>query len=342
MTASGDVASPVLSVEGLTVNLDLEGRRVCALDEVSFTLRAGEGLALIGESGCGKTLLARSVVRLLPGNAILAGGRIRFRGLDLRLLPEEAMNNIRGGVIGYVFQEPGAALDPVLAVGVQVVEAVRYHRPVGARAARARALELLREAGMPDPARIFGEHPHRLSGGMQQRAMIAIALAGDPLALFADEPTASLDAVAREQILDLLDRLRRERGLSLLLITHDLSLAAARCERVAVLYAGRIVEEGPAAAVFASPKHPYTGALLACLPRLPAPGEPRPSSFPTIAGTVPPPGQRPPGECAFAPRCPEEFEPCRLGEPPLYPVPDPHGERRARCYLHGPEREEGR
>ncbi len=325
--------STILSVQDLAVDLDLEGRSVPVLQEVSFRLASGEALALIGESGCGKTLAARAVLRLLPPGARLRAGRISFRGLDLRLLPEEAMSNIRGGVLGFVFQEPAAALDPVHGAGRQIVEAIRYHSPMTRRAARLRALELLREVGMPEPARIYEEFPHRLSGGMRQRVMIAVALAADPLALIADEPTASLDAVAREQILELLGRLRRDRGLALLLITHDLSLAAARCDRVAVLYAGRVVEEGPADPFFSSPRHPYSQALLACVPRLPSPGAPRPRRFSDIPGRVPPPGRRPEGECLFAPRCPCEFEPCRREEPPLYPV---GGTASVRCFLHRP------
>ena len=328
--------SRILSVEHLTVDVDLHGRRARALEDVSFTLDPGEALALIGESGCGKTLAARAVIRLLSPGARIVGGRISFRGMDLRLLPEEAMGEIRGGVVGYVFQEPAAALDPVLTVGRQIAEAVRLHRPLGARAARARAGELLEEVGMPDPGRILGEYPHRLSGGMLQRAMIAIALAGDPLVIFADEPTASLDAVAREQILDLLDRLRRQRSLGLLLVTHDLSLAAARCDRVCVLYAGRVVEEGPAAPFFAAPRHPYSRALLACVPRLPAPGEEAPGRFAAIPGQVPPPGARPDGECLFAPRCPDSFDECRRAEPPIYPGEASGGRVGVRCFLHRP------
>jgi oligopeptide/dipeptide ABC transporter ATP-binding protein len=328
--------SLILSVEDLTVDVGPRERGTRALDAVSFTLAPGESLALIGESGCGKTLAARAVLRLLPPGARIAGGKISFRGLDLRLLPEEAMSGIRGGVVGYVFQEPAAALDPVMTAGRQVAEAVRFHRPMSARAARARAEELLKEVGLPDPRRIFGEYPHRLSGGMLQRVMVAIALAGDPLALFADEPTASLDAVAREQILDLLDRLRRERSLGLLLVTHDLSLAAARCDRVCVLYAGRVVEEGPSAPFFAAPLHPYSRALLACVPQLPVPGRAAPARFPAIRGQVPPPGARPEGECLFAPRCPEVFDECRRAEPPIYPLSQPGGLAGVRCFLYRP------
>lgn len=329
--------SPLLEVADLRVEVPVDGVMRAAVDGVSFTLDAGESLAVVGESGCGKTLLGRSLVDLLPEGARLAG-RIRMRGTDLAGLSEREWGRVRGREIGVVFQEPAAALDPVRTIGSQIAEALR-HAGKGGRAAalRRRARELLAEVSFPNPDRVLGEYPHRLSGGQRQRAFLAIALAGDPALLVADEPTASLDSTVAADVLDLVDRLRRDRGLALVLITHDLASAARRAERALVLYAGRVVETGPAPAVFTAPRHPYTRALLASLPRLSdarAPG----ARLSTIPGTVPDLAFRPRGCCAFAPRCPDRFEPCGEAEPAL----EPAGAGLARCFLFGDAAEAAR
>ena len=326
--------TPLLSLDSLTVDLSLEGRFVNALDAVSLDLCNGEALALVGESGCGKTLTALAIVGLLPAAARIAGGKILMSGRELSALSEKEMCSVRGGEIGFVFQEPALALDPVRNVGSQIVEALRLHGGHGSARARQIALSLLEEVALPDPNRTFGEYPHRLSGGMRQRVMLAIALAADPAILIADEPTASLDAIVQEEILELLGRLRSSRGLALLLITHDLSAAARHCDRIAVLYAGRIIEEASAPDFLQSALHPYSRALIACLPELPRPGERRPARFPAIPGAVPPPGQRGTEECGFAPRCPEVFDACRERVPPLFP----RDKGSVRCFLHDPRR----
>jgi peptide/nickel transport system ATP-binding protein len=326
--------TPLLSVDSLAVDLSLDGRFANALDAVSLDLCNGEALALVGESGCGKTLAALAVVGLLPAAAWVTGGRILMAGRDLTALSEKEMCSVRGREIGFVFQEPALALDPVRSVGSQVVESLRLHRRFGSARTRQIALSLLEEVALPDPIRTFREYPHRLSGGMRQRVMLAIALAADPAVLIADEPTASLDAIVQEEILELLDRLRRSRGLALLLITHDLSAAARHCDRIAVLYAGRIIEEAPAPGFLQHALHPYSRALIACLPELPRPGERRPTRFPAIPGAVPPPGRRGAQECGFTPRCPEVFSACRERVPPLFP----RDGGRVRCFLHDPEK----
>ena len=234
---------------------------------------------------------------------------------------------VRGRGIGFVFQEPASALDPVRTIGSQIEEALRASGRGGSDR-RARARELLAEAAFGDPARGLSAYPHRLSGGQRQRAFLAIALAGDPLLLIADEPTASLDATVAAEVLDLIDRLRRDRGLALLLITHDIASAFRRADRALVLYAGRVVEHGPAAAVFAHPRHPYTRALMASRPRLSdGPGG---APFPSISGAVPALADRSSGRCAFAPRCPERFDACGLSEPELAAI---DAERAIRCFL---------
>lgn len=304
------------------------------LDGVSLDVEAGGAHALVGESGGGKTLLARAILRLLPECAAIDRGSVRLAGRDLLVLSEKEMATVRGGAIGYVFQEPLTALDPVRRVGDQVAEAVSFHTPDGARAARRRAVELLEEAGMPQAAARYDSYPHALSGGMRQRVAIACALAGDPSVLIADEPTASLDPPLEAQVLDLLDRLRRERGLTLLLITHDLRLASRRCERVSVLYAGRVVEETTAEEFRWSPRHPYTAALAACAGESPDPScRMRGERLPVIRGRAPALSERGSPRCAFVPRCAHAFGRCEEEIPAMYPA----GSARARCFLFAPE-----
>lgn len=317
----------------LRVEVPADGRLVPAVDGVSFSLAPGEALAVVGESGCGKTLAARALVGLSPEGSRVTGS-IRIAGRELGGAPESAWRRVRGREIGLVFQEPGAALDPVATVGAQIREAVLAHSRVGRRAADALARERLKEVGFPDPDRGMKEYPHRLSGGMKQRAFLAIALASDPRVLVADEPTTALDATVAAQVLDLLDRLRVERGLALLLISHDLGVVARHSGRLLVLYAGRVVEEAGTADFFLAPRHPYSRGLLAAVPRLRATpaGAAR---FHAIPGTVPDLASRPEGRCAFVPRCPERFEPCDRREPELYPA----GPGVARCFLYEQGRE---
>jgi ABC-type dipeptide/oligopeptide/nickel transport system ATPase component len=254
--------TPLLTVEGLTVELPAAGGWAAVVRGVSFAVGRGEIVGLVGESGSGKTLTALALLRLLPPGARLRG-RALLGGEDLLALPERRLREVRGGRIAMVFQEPSAALDPVYSIGFQIAEAVLAHRPLARRAARAEAIRLLDLVGMPAAARRLDDYPHQLSGGQRQRAMIAVALAGGPELLLADEPTTALDVTLQAQVLDLLDRLRRELGLAVLLITHDLAVVAETCERVLVMHAGEVVEAAAVGELFHRPVHPYTRALLA-------------------------------------------------------------------------------
>jgi peptide/nickel transport system ATP-binding protein len=318
---------PLLSVRDLRVEVAADGALRPAVDGVSFEIAAGESVALVGESGSGKTLMARALVDLLPEGARRTG-TVAFQGRELPAGAESVWGSVRGRGISLVFQEPASALDPVRSVGSQIEEALAAAGLRG-RDGRRRARELLAEVAFSDPDRGLAEYPHRLSGGQRQRAFLAIALAADPLLLVADEPTASLDATVAAEVLDLIDRLRRDRGLALLLITHDIAVAFRRADRAIVLYAGRVVERGPAALVFRSPRHPYTRALIASRPRL-SDGGPGAAPFPSISGAVPALGERWSSSCAFAPRCPERFDACGESAPVLEPD---EWERAMRCFL---------
>jgi peptide/nickel transport system ATP-binding protein len=303
-----------------------------ALDGVSFALEAGESVALVGESGCGKTQLARAILGLPPESARVSGA-VRFGGRDLLGLSDAEWRAVRGREIGLVFQEPASALDPVQTIGAQLLETIRFHFDVPRAEARRLALAALHDVAFPDPEGALSEYPHRLSGGLRQRALLALTLACGPALLLADEPTASLDATVAAQVLDLLDRLRRERRLTLLLVTHDLGLVAAHCDRVLVLYAGRIVEEADTEGLFRSPSHPYTRGLLRSMPRVATAARERGRRYEVIPGQVADLASRETtrGGCAFAPRCPERFEPCDARRPDLYPTVA----GRARCFLYG-------
>ena len=313
----------------LRVEVPIGGRLAPAVNGVDFDLAAGEALAVVGESGCGKTLLARALLGLAP-EAARVSGSISIGGRELVGSNAEEWRRVRGRQISLVFQEPASAFDPVATVGAQIVEAVRAHRKVARSEARRTAIERLREVGFPDPLRGMTEYPHRLSGGLKQRAFLAMALASDPAVLVADEPTTALDATVAAQVLELLDRLRLDRGLALLLITHDLGTVATHADRVIVMYAGRVVEEATAADLFRAPRHPYTRGLLASLPRLSARARGASRRFDAIPGVVPDLASRPAGMCSFAPRCSERFDPCDLEEPALYRA----GESTARCFLY--------
>ena len=307
----------LLEIRGLQTSFQTRAGVVRAIDGVDLRVERGETVALVGESGSGKSVTAYSILQLLPkGQGRITGGSIRFDGTELTTLPEAGLRALRGNRISMIFQEPLSALNPVLSVGWQIVEAIRLHRRVGRRAAWEQAVELLAHVGIPSPAQRAHDHPHQLSGGMRQRAVIAIALACEPDLLIADEPTTALDVTTQAQILELLKRLQAERGMGLLLITHDLGVVAEVADRAAVMYAGRVVEQAPVQALFEAPAHPYTQGLLASLAidELP-PG----TRLPEIAGTVPSLLEMPPG-CAFTPRCAYASARCREQRPAAVPL----------------------
>ncbi len=309
----------MLDVRELEVELDVEAGVVRALDALTLSIERGETFALVGESGCGKSMTALALMRLLPDNGVVTGGRVRLTGggepVELMDLPESAMRRVRGGRIGMIFQEPGTSLNPVMTVGRQVVEAIEAHTPLRGAAARARAIEWLTRVGIPEPERRFDDYPFRMSGGQKQRVMIALALAAEPDFLVADEPTTALDVTIQAQILELLKSLQAERRMGLVLITHDLAVVSGMAHRVALMYAGQIVEVAPAAEFFAAPRHPYAQALLRALPDAARRGQP----LEAIAGTVPALTGRFDG-CRFAPRCAFATPLCRTEPPALEPV----------------------
>ncbi|MCL2831229.1 MAG: ABC transporter ATP-binding protein [Betaproteobacteria bacterium] len=322
--------SPLLEVRELSVGFRGEGRKeriLAAVERVSFSVAAGETLALLGESGCGKSAAALALMRLLPEAGVLIGGSVRFAGEELTQLPETEMRRHRGARMAMIFQEPATSLNPVLTVGQQIAEVLACHSPDLGRAARAeRACELLAAVGIADPRRRIDEYPFQLSGGMKQRVMIAIALAGDPRLLIADEPTTALDVTVQAQILDLLSHLQEERGMGILLITHDLGVVARMAHRVGVMYAGEIVEEAPRERFFRAPQHPYTHKLFAALPRL----ERRGQALETIPGQVPPLAALGAfSGCRFAPRCPHAASRCREENPAWHQAAEGH---RLRCH----------
>ena len=307
---------PVLEVTGLSTEFGMRTGVLRAVQDVSFSVHEGETLAIVGESGCGKTVTALSLIRLLPSPpARIAAGSVRFGDVDLVQLPEAEMRKVRGGQIAMIFQEPMTALNPLLTIGRQVAEMVRRHENVSRRAARARAIGMLTRVRIPEPERRARAYPHQLSGGMRQRAMIAMALACRPKLLIADEPTTALDVTIQAQILDLIGDLQREFGTAVILITHDLGVVAETANRVVVMYAGRMVEQAPVGELFARPLHPYMRGLLTSIPRVNATvsGEERLQEIP---GTVPPLYDLPPG-CAFAPRCALADARCHRTAPPL-------------------------
>ncbi len=314
------MTAPALTVENLS--LSISGANI--VDGVSFAVAPGEVLALVGESGCGKSLTASAVMRLLPDAIRQTGGRIRLGSDDITDWPERRLRDLRGQRMSMIFQEPQAALDPLARVGAQIAESLRLPRA----SARPRVLRMLEDVGISDPARRIDQYPFELSGGMCQRVMIATALIARPIVLLADEPTTALDVTIQAQILDLLRRLAVERQTAVLLITHDMGVVADIADRVAVMYAGRIAETGPTEAVFARPGHPYTALLLASIPRLS--DEPK-SKLAVIDGRVPAPAEFGPG-CRFAERCPLADARCRAETPPLLPVA---GNRLAACFHAG-------
>jgi len=320
--------APLLSIEDLHVRYDDPRGEVRAVDGLDLTLEEGDTYALVGESGCGKTATAYSILRVVePGR--IAGGKVIFGGRDLMGLSEREMRRVRGAEIGLAFQEAGAALNPVLKIGTQVGESLRIHRGLSRKEAWREAVRLLGEVALPDPERQASSYAHELSGGMKQRAMLAIALSCRPRLLIADEPTSALDLTIQAQILALLRTLKAEHRLTVLLITHDFGVVAEIADRVGVMYAGRLVEEAPVREIFARPRHPYTQALLAAIPE--DAGDGRGKRLRALPGQVPDPLAYPPG-CRFHPRCPEAFAPCATVEP-LPTVLD--GGCRVACHLYG-------
>jgi oligopeptide/dipeptide ABC transporter ATP-binding protein len=323
-------ADALLSVSNLTTGFYTDDGLVRAVDNVSFSVKKGEALAIVGESGCGKSVTAMSIMKLVASPGRILNGQILFKGIDLVKLSDNEMRKYRGNDIAMVFQEPMTSLNPVFKIGDQVSEAIRIHRKVGKKEAWKQAGDMLDLVSIPDPVKRLHDYPHQLSGGMRQRVMIAMALSCDPELLIADEPTTALDVTIQAQIMELLARLQKQLGLAVLLITHDLGVVAEFCERVVVMYTGRIVEEAPVRALFKGPNHPYTRGLLKSLPN-PARDVHGPERLETIAGMVPSIRNLPQG-CKFAPRCPDVMQICHGEEPGRMVIEQDHD---ARCYLYG-------
>lgn len=321
----------LLEVRGLSTELATANGPIRPVDDIHLRIEPGQTVGLVGESGCGKSTLAYSLLRLVPAPGRIVAGEILWKGRDLLRLTESDIRQVRGKEISLIFQEPSAALNPVLTVGEQVSETLRAHDGMAGPDAHQRTVDLFRAVGIPDPAERVSDYPHQMSGGMKQRVLIAMAIACSPDLLIADEPTTALDVTIQSQIMDLLARLKERLQVAILLISHDLGVVAENADRVAVMYAGRIVEEASVDSLFKDPKHPYTAALLRSIPRRPdSPGYPAREKLEVIPGTVPDPADLPPG-CAFAPRCPLKFEPCLDAVPALAEVSPGH---HAACYTH--------
>ena len=305
------MSAPLLEIERLAISFPAEAGRVKVVDRVALSIAPGETLALVGESGCGKSITALAIMRLVPKpGRIEEASRIRFDGRDLLSLPVTEMRNLRGGKIGMIFQEPMTSLNPVTTVGSQVLEAILLHTRMSPGEARRRVVELFRMVGIPDPEVRVGAYPHQLSGGLKQRVMIAMAMAMQPRLLICDEPTTALDATIRAQILELIRDLAATTGTAVLIITHDFGVVNAVADKVAVMYAGQIVERGTRVELLGRPRHPYAQGLLRSIPR----PEARGGRLEEIKGAVPRPGQWPTG-CRFHPRCPVAFARCHVEEP---------------------------
>lgn len=317
---------PLLAVENLNVHFRTPIGVVYAVRGVSFNIERGEAVGLVGETGCGKSVTGRSILGLVPHPGEITEGRITFDGQNLLALSESDMHRIRGERIAMIFQDPATALNPVFTIGQQITEVMKHHGVASGADLKKRTLDLLDDVGLPDPASLLDVYPHQLSGGMQQRAMIAMALSSDPDLLIADEPTTALDVTIQAQILALLTSLQRARNISVLLITHNLSVVAETCQRVVVLYAGRVAEHGDVRSIFHHAQHPYTQGLLAALP---IPGS-RGTDLNVIPGFVPS-GLDPGPGCAFAPRCEFAMDVCLRRQPLNYDVGP---EQQAACYLH--------
>ena len=314
----------LLSIEKLCVSFATESGRLQVVEDLSLDVAAGEAVGLVGESGCGKSVTAMSIVKLLPSPpSFIDGGSVRLNGQELTTLTERQLRALRGDRIGVIFQEPMTSLNPTFTVGYQLIEALRLHRRVGYEAARSKALERLQLVGVSVPERRLEQFPHELSGGLRQRVVIAMALMCDPVLLIADEPTTALDVTIQAQVLELLATLRDELGMAMLVITHDLGVVAEFCQRVVVMYAGRVVESADVHTLFAAPRHPYTRGLMQSIPSLSS----SKGRLPTIPGMVPEIGQRPAG-CYFSTRCGKVRSRCRKERPPL----EGNGSHRYACW----------
>jgi len=322
----------LLDMENVTVSFPSAQGPVAVVDDVSLTLDEGEVLALVGESGCGKSMTAMALMRLVPKPGTIAKtSRIVFDGKDVPALSVDEMRGLRGYDLSMIFQDPMTSLNPVMRVGDQVVEAIRLHENVSRDAARRRTIELFERVGIPDPEDRFSSYPHSLSGGLKQRVMISMAVATKPRLLIADEPTTALDVTVQAQILELLRELQRDMGTTILLITHDFAVVNELADRVSVMYAGKVVEEGTRYGLLTEPRHPYTEGLLAAIPSPAMRGR----DLNEIKGVVPPPGEWPVG-CRFTNRCPKAFEPCPDIVPPRVELDAPHS-----AWCHAVAREEG-
>lgn len=321
------MGEPLLQARNLVTHLFTDSGTVHAVDGVTLHIDNGEAVALVGESGCGKSMTALSLMRLVRPPGRIVSGQVLFEGRDLLGLPEDEMRRLRGGKLGMVFQDPMTYLNPLMRIGEQITEAVLLHQPVGRRQARVVAHEALERVGIPAPENVIDYFPHQLSGGMRQRVLIAMAISSKPALLIADEPTTALDVTIQAQIMRLLAHIRRELSSSMLLITHDLGLVAEYCDRVYVMYAGEIVEEGNVFDIFANPQHPYTRALLRSTL---SPDKPV-QKFAPIDGQ-PPNLIVPPDGCRFHPRCTERLPKCAVEPPPDFPI---EKNKMARCWLYG-------
>ena len=315
----------ILEVQDLTVQFPTRRGILTAVDSISFSIAPGEVLGVVGESGAGKSITGLAVIGLLEPPGRIAGGEVRLEGERIDNLPHDRLRRIRGRRIGMVFQDPLTSLNPLYTIGQQLEETILTHLDMSSRAARERALSLLREVGIPAPEARYGNYPHHFSGGMRQRVVIALALAAEPRLLIADEPTTALDVSIQAQIIALLKRLAGERGAAVMLITHDMGVIAETAQRVAVMYAGRIVEIGPVRDVIHSPRHPYTVGLMGSIPKISSAQE----HLAQIEGAMPRLNAIPPG-CAFSPRCPQRFARCLAERPELLNA----GTSRAACWLH--------
>ncbi len=325
-----DGQAPLLSVRDLKVEFDSPAGTITAVDGVSFELSAGRALGVVGESGSGKTVLSRVIMNLLTvSNKLPEQGEVRFRGQNLLTTRRKQLRKLWGDDLAMVFQDPMTSLNPTMKIGPQVTEPLLLHRKISRKAARARAEELLREVGIPEPGRRLNQYPHELSGGMRQRVTIAIALACDPVLLIADEPTTALDVTVQAQILDLLDRERTDRQMGLILISHDLGVVEGRTDDVNVMYAGRVVESAPTASVFKQPRHPYTASLIGSMPKIEDPSHTRLAAIP---GHPPHPLNRPSG-CKYAPRCQFAQPRCIEEDPALMPPTDEETDRGTACFF---------
>src|ERR1700676_1337902 len=326
---------PLLRVENLRVEVPTRHGVLVAVDDVSFDIAPGEVLGVVGESGAGKSLTGAAIIGLLEPPLRIASGEIYFAGRRIDNLPDQALRRIRGKEIGAIFQDPLTSLNPLYTVGQLLVETIRTHLGMGAGAARERAIALLGEVGIAAAGERIDHYPHQFSGGMRQRVVIALALAGNPRLIIADEPTTALDVSIQAQIIALLRRLCCDHGTAIMLVTHDMGVIAETADRVAVMYAGRIVEVGPVRTIVGEPHHPYTVGLMQSIPRIGGPMSQRGERLRQIDGTMPRLDEIPPG-CPFNPRCPEAFERCRRERPNLLPAPGTKAKTEAACWLYDP------